>query len=109
MVTDARTTERGRRLNGRVVRPPNEAYSVDMKKYCWVPVPFLICTSLALFFAFSDPKPDAAYGRDWIYDYLSGSWLGIGIVLSALTLIILLIYDIFEFWGRASRKRSLRR
>ena len=80
-----------------------------MKKYCWVLVPFLFCTSLALFFAFTDPNLDAAYGRDWIYDHLSGSWLAIGIVLSGLTVIILLIYDIFEFWERATKKRSLRR
>jgi hypothetical protein len=80
-----------------------------MKKYYWVPVPFLICTSLTFFFAFTDPNLDTAYGRDWIYDYLSGSWLGIGIILSGLTLIILLIYDIFEFWERATKKRSLRR
>jgi len=80
-----------------------------MKKYFWVLVPFLICTSLALFFAFTDPNPDAAYGREWIYDYLSGSWLGIGVILSGLTLSILFIYDIFDFWERASKRRSLRK
>jgi hypothetical protein len=64
---------------------------------------------LALFFAFTEPNPDAPYGRDWIYDYLSGAWLGIGIIVSGLTLLILLIYDIFELWERAAMKRRLRK
>lgn len=80
-----------------------------MKKYLCVLVPFLICASLALFFAVTDPNPEAVYGRDWIYDYLSQSWLAIGIVLGGLTLVILLIHDIFEFWERAARKRDLKK
>ncbi len=80
-----------------------------MKKYLWVLVPFFVCTLLAFFFAFTDPKPNAAYGREGIYNYLSGSWLGIGIILSGLTLFILLIYDTFEYWERVQKKRKLRK
>ncbi|MCZ6625852.1 MAG: hypothetical protein O7B35_16745 [Deltaproteobacteria bacterium] len=80
-----------------------------MKKYLWVSLPFFVCTSLALFFAFTDSNPNAAYGKEWIYNYLSGSWLGIGIIVSALTLLILLIYDTFEFLERAAKKRRLKK
>ena len=70
-------------------------------------VPFLVCTSLGLFFTLTEPNPDALYGRKAIYFYLSGSWLFIGIILSALALAILLIYDAFEFREKAAKRRKL--
>ena len=70
-------------------------------------MPFFLCTSLALFLAFTDTNPNATFGRQGIYDYLSGTWLIVGIILSALTLFILLTYDAFEYWERAAKKRRL--
>ena len=80
-----------------------------MKKYFVVLIPFLVTAPLSFFFANSDPNLDAAYGRDWIYDYLSQAWLAIGLIVSALAFFVLLIFDIFAFLERVAKNRALRR
>jgi len=80
-----------------------------VKKYLVVLIPFLVTALLSLYFAISDPNLNAAYGRDYIYDYLSQAWLAIGLIVSALVFFVLLIFDIFAFVERAAKKRALKR
>jgi hypothetical protein len=74
-----------------------------MKKYSLVLVPFLFSTCVSHFFATTEPNPDAPYGRDWVFDYLSQAWFAIGLTLSALVLSISAIHDIFEFCARIAK------
>lgn len=80
-----------------------------MKKYLSVLVPLVFCTGLAIFFAFSEPNPDAVFGDRAIYDWLSNLWFLIGIITTVLTLVILVICDAFSFWDRTSERRKVRR
>ena len=80
-----------------------------MKKYLSVLVPFVFCSGLALFFAFSEPNPDAVFGDRPTYDWLSNLWFLIGIVISTMTLLALLIDDVFSYWDHSREMRRLRR
>lgn len=78
-----------------------------MKKYVSVLVPFVFCSALAAYFRFVEPNPDAIYGDPEMHDWLATLWFLIGIILSALTLMTLLIDDAFDFWRVYREKRRM--
>lgn len=83
-----------------------------MKRYLAALIPFVVCSLISLLFYYSEPKdyPDPSYPyiTPEYMIYFTNRWLWIGVVVSALFLIVLALEDIFDFMDKRRQKKYFR-
>ncbi len=83
-----------------------------MKKYLVSLIPFLFCTILSFIYATKTPRdfPDPAYPYQTksALAYLSTTWFYIGIIISAIFVIMFIISDFFDLVANAIEKKRMR-
>ncbi len=83
-----------------------------MKKYLASIIPFIFCTILSFIYAAKTPgdfpDPTYPYQTKGALAYLSTTWFYIGIIMSAILVIMFIIGDIFDFVAKAIEKKRMR-